>query len=194
MKHDEIDRTLAGLGISNVKFTFDAGEADDLIDLPGSTVNLAEALRSAVEAFLHDQKGTGGGDSPAGLIKDTPEFHGLPKTAPAAEIAARLREYLTTDQDSEIVLLTESVIGQDRYRFTPEMGESIRDSMFGYPRFFAFDFFVGIFFLCFVPAGIFRLLVNFAKSFSSSPDNTRIQTNKSKVKEKSKKINRHLAV
>lgn len=75
---------------------------------------------------MHDEKGSGNGDSPAAFIKGDPEASSLPESFSSEDLALKLREYLSTDPGSEIVLLTESIVEQLKYRFLPELGESIR--------------------------------------------------------------------
>jgi hypothetical protein len=93
----------------------------------GCEVVFPEALRQAIQAFLSERRGSSqaANDSPYGLIFDVPEAHGLLPNPNPEQVAQVLSSYLKSDTDAEIVLLTEATIKEDRYRFTPEYGESL---------------------------------------------------------------------
>jgi hypothetical protein len=125
---NQVDSVIAELGIHNLKFTYDPAEAESLAASPECTVGLADAARAAIGAFLNDARGTGVGDSPLALVLATPEQHSLPAEPSAEEASSRLRQYLGSDPAAELVLLTASTVGVEKYRFTPEQGESLDEN------------------------------------------------------------------
>ena len=126
MDQTAIQKALAELDVPGLKVVADAKDAETMEKSAGCTIKFPEALKLAVDAFLNNAQGSeNGSDSVAGLLMDTPEQHGLQAKPSAADVSAKLREYLKTDQQAAAVLLTKATLKQDEYRFPPEYGESV---------------------------------------------------------------------
>ncbi len=122
--------TLAELGLQNVTLVADPGDAVKLEESPGNRFSLRAALKLAIDAYLTDTQGSPdqGGDAPLGLITTAPDMHGLAADASVADASAKLRSYLAADPQAVLALLTPNIVAQERFRFTPEYGESLADN------------------------------------------------------------------
>ncbi len=118
---------LEELGLEGLRVVTSKTDVFRMENSAGCAVLFCEALRRAIQAFLSDRRGSSqaANDSPYELIFDVPEAHGLLPNPDPEQVAQVLRCFLKNDADAEIVLLTQATITEDRYRFTPEYGESL---------------------------------------------------------------------
>lgn len=121
-------KVLEDLGLEELRVVACATDVASMESSAGCAVVFTEALRQALHAYLNDRRGSSpsANDSPCGLIFDVPEAHGLPPNPDAEQVAQVLRTYLKKDAEAEVVLLTQATIKEERYRFTPEYGESLQ--------------------------------------------------------------------
>ena len=125
--HSLTSKVLEELGMEGLRVVASVDDVSRMESSAGCAVVFSEALRQALQAFLNDRRGSSqsANDSPCGLVFAVPEAPGLPPNPDAEQVAIVLRSYLNKDTDAEIVLLTQATIEEERYRFTPEHGESL---------------------------------------------------------------------
>lgn len=118
---------LAELGLPDLTVIADPGDVLALEATPNCAVTFPESLRLGIEAFLGNPDGSpqGGHDAPLGLLLETPAMYGLGDDATAEAASAKLAEFLRTDPEAAVVLLTPATTKLDQYRFPPEYGESL---------------------------------------------------------------------
>ncbi|MCB0166062.1 MAG: hypothetical protein KDI79_17645 [Anaerolineae bacterium] len=129
-KNSGIQTVLDAVGLPELHVVADPTDSAALEGQADSQYTFAEALRLALEAFLSNSSGSPdqGHDSAFDVVRSSPDSFGLGATPSDAEITEALRRMLADDPQAEIVLLTPATTAQDKYRFTPEYGESITDN------------------------------------------------------------------
>jgi hypothetical protein len=122
-----IQTALESVGLPELRVIFDAHDIVVMEQNLDCRVPFAKALRLALEAFLHDTKGsTGQGhDTARAVVHSTPERFGLDPQPSEAEVTEALRRILADDPHAIVVHLSVTTMKQDAYRFPPEYGEAI---------------------------------------------------------------------
>ena len=122
-----IVQVLHDLDLAGLRVVATEADVHRMEQSTGCAVTFHESLQQALQAFLTSRRGSSeaANDSPCGLIFDIPDAHGLPSKPDGDQVAQVLRSYLKEDDRAEVVLLTQTTIEQERYRFTPEYGESL---------------------------------------------------------------------
>ena len=122
-----ISQVLQDLDLAGLRVVATATDVHRMEQSPGCAVTFPESLRRALQAFLTSRRGSSesANDAPCGLIFDVPDAHGLPANPNGEQVAEVLRSYLKKDDHAEVVLLTQTTVQQEKYRFAPEYGESL---------------------------------------------------------------------
>jgi hypothetical protein len=124
----QIRSILDNLGVPHLQVIADPGDIAAREQQPGTTVTFAAALRAALEAFLHDDRGSGqGSDTARAVVRSAPESFGLTADPSNEACVAALTHVLTDDPKAEVVLLGVATIIKPNYRFLPEYGEDIEE-------------------------------------------------------------------
>ena len=129
-KNSDIQAALTAVGLPGLRVVADDHNIIALEKRPQGQYTFAKALQLALEAFLGNSHGSPdqGHDSAFDVVRSSPDSFGLGATPSDAEITEALRRILADDPQAEIVLLTPATTAENKYRFTPEYGESITDN------------------------------------------------------------------
>ncbi|NCC31815.1 MAG: hypothetical protein EOM24_07285 [Chloroflexia bacterium] len=120
---------LTAVGLPELTIIADPIEAAMLAQAPGCRVSFAQAVQSALEAFLCSEQGSSTGhDSAFEVVRDDPESFGLEPDPDNAAITEALRKVLQEDPRAKLILLTSATLRQESYHFPPEYGESISEN------------------------------------------------------------------
>lgn len=124
---EQVAAAVASAGVPGLHVVASAADVARIEHASGCQVKFPEAVRQAVLAFLKDRRGSGqaGKDAPLDLVIDVPEAHGLPASPSETQASDVLRGYLQQDPRAELVLLTPTTVGEEKYRFLPEYGETL---------------------------------------------------------------------
>lgn len=125
-----VQDVLKQIGAHQLTLVVDEHDAAQLEQSPGNQYSLADALGLAIVALITNERGSpeNGHDAPLGLLLADPSAHGLPNYAKVVQASAKMRDYLVTDPEAVIALLTPTTIQHAPYQFTPEYGESLADN------------------------------------------------------------------